>query len=718
MTFRWGILLALCSCTPVLEPVTTRDPQADDPTEDSRPGQEIPRGRVSSESSKALAAIAEECEEIGETACLTHASREVAICVGGEWSSAPTCRPDERCDSARGSCVPIDPKCVGESPEAAFCVETERFVCGVDLVTVDPYPCRTTEVCIGKPAECVCPPNASRNTDGECTAVVSCDAAGGGCDPLTECRGLGSAAQCTPCPEGYTGTGEAGCVPELQSLEIGCVASEWKPSLAPDFSMGTYEYVTAVPLICPEIVMRTIVGPGVRVEVNGAASATESLVPLAIGRNMLKLEVRSEYGKSRVYALQVDRAQGSEVVLRAQNADRGDAFGYNVAAEGAVVVVGAPFEDGGGAPESNAMEGSGAAYVYERGDDGWQQVAYLKAPQPSSGEFFGVHVAISGDRILVGAPRFDPLAFGLLTPTVSGHAYLFRRAGQSWTHETTLAAPEISANMFGWSLDLDGDTAVVGAPYADGGYGAAYVYTFEGGSWSAGEVLVPAERVADARFGVSTALDGERLAVGAMHEAVAGMEAAGAVYLYGGAGSAWAEQQRLQSPAPKPLATYGMYLAVQGLALVISEPGLDLRQRRTPPGAVHAYTYPVDGRAALLHSTTATVPRSGDLYGSSVAIIGNAIAVGANGDSSAARGIDASPVSDELHMCGAAYLLAGGEKSTAYLKASDAEAEQAYGHSVAFAGDALVVGAPFPATAVLSSVSASPNGTGVVYVYE
>lgn len=101
---------------------------------------------------------------------------------------------------------------------------------------------------------------------------------------------------------------------------------------------------------------------------------------------------------------------------------------------------------------------AGAVVLFRRGAaDLWQFEAVLVSPTPVASASFGTVVAVSGDRVLVGAQN-DKLG----DATVGG-AYLFERSGATWSHVATLRNHEAEPNRrFGWSVALDGDVAVVG----------------------------------------------------------------------------------------------------------------------------------------------------------------------------------------------------------------------------------------------------------------
>ena len=118
----------------------------------------------------------------------------------------------------------------------------------------------------------------------------------------------------------------------------------------------------------------------------------------------------------------------------------------------------------------------GAAYVFRRPGGGWAGVlnedAKLIASDGEGGDFFGSSVAISGDTLIAGVNR-DFLD--------RGSAYVFAGSGTIWGQMTNLTASDSDFNdEFGTSVAIDGDTAIVGAPFKDAGdlidSGAAYVY--------------------------------------------------------------------------------------------------------------------------------------------------------------------------------------------------------------------------------------------------
>ena len=189
-------------------------------------------------------------------------------------------------------------------------------------------------------------------------------------------------------------------------------------------------------------------------------------------------------------------------------------FGASVAVVGGRVAVGAPTADVAGTD-------SGAIYVFERGSGDWV-AARIDPPGLAAGDRFGSSVALSGDRLLAGAPLAD-------TTTVdAGRAHLFRFDAGIWVEEKTLAARDNGApiaggtgDRFGEGVAIDGDLLLVGAPGADcrgTDNGAVYAYTLNGGEWLLQQrfgTITPTLFTFDQDFGRAVAVAGRDGVAGA-----------------------------------------------------------------------------------------------------------------------------------------------------------------------------------------------------------
>ncbi len=168
-----------------------------------------------------------------------------------------------------------------------------------------------------------------------------------------------------------------------------------------------------------------------------------------------------------------------QAYLKASNTRAGDQFGFSVAASGDTLVVGSPGESGNAtgvnADQSNLTgTNSGAAYVFVRHGQDWEQEAYLKASNtgghPLAGDRFGWSVAVSGDTAVVGAPVESSSATGVngdQTDNCSqsaGAAYVFVRRGTHWFQQAYLKASNSEAwDFFGVSVAVFEGDVVVGA---------------------------------------------------------------------------------------------------------------------------------------------------------------------------------------------------------------------------------------------------------------
>ena len=202
--------------------------------------------------------------------------------------------------------------------------------------------------------------------------------------------------------------------------------------------------------------------------------------------------------------------------LTASDGVADDQFGWSVSVDGDTMVVGVRMDDGSG---SN----SGSAYVFVKPSTGWAtttETAKLTASDGAAGDRFGTSVSVGGDTIAVGVYRDDD------NGADSGSAYVFVRPSDGeWTTATEtakLTASDGAANdEFGWSVSVDGDTMVVGAPLDDGSgsnSGSAYVFVKPSTGWATTTEtakLTASDGAEGDRFGTSVSVGGDTIAVGA-----------------------------------------------------------------------------------------------------------------------------------------------------------------------------------------------------------
>jgi hypothetical protein len=213
-----------------------------------------------------------------------------------------------------------------------------------------------------------------------------------------------------------------------------------------------------------------------------------------------------------------------QVKLTAADGAEGDVFGISIAFSGDTVVIGADLND------EKALD-AGAVYVFTRSGSGWSQQAKLTAADGAETDIFGVRVALSGDTVLISARRDDDDIMGI----DAGSAYIFTRTGTTWQQQVKLTASDgATDDRFGRSVALVGDTAVIGAMFQDDkgdNSGSAYVFTRSGSTWSQQAKLTAADGAAGDVFGWSVALSGDTAVIAATRNDDIGNEA-GSAYVF------------------------------------------------------------------------------------------------------------------------------------------------------------------------------------------
>ncbi len=355
--------------------------------------------------------------------------------------------------------------------------------------------------------------------------------------------------------------------------------------------------------------------------------------------------------------------------LNASDATEADRFGWTIALDGERMLIGATGTTGHGVV-------SGSAYVFVRNGSSWTQEGILVPADGGPLHLFGDSVCLEGDRALVGAPNAEGVA------STTGAAYFWTRAGSDWTLEQKIHAPDGEADeRFGKAAAFEGERAVVGA-HQDGEHGplsgSAYLFQRAGGSWSFDAKILASDALAGDEFGRSVALSGDRVAIGAPLADARGVDA-GAVYVFVRTGGGWVEEARLVSAHAHERALFGLSVALDVDRLVAGAPQCG---NCLTPGWASVFVRDAQG----WHEEQLLLPPDGhdfDRYGNAVAIQGETIVVGA-------------PYHDEpVESAGAFYVWrqCGGEwRAQAKGMASDAFDFDEYAFSAALDGDTIAIG--------------------------
>ena len=236
-----------------------------------------------------------------------------------------------------------------------------------------------------------------------------------------------------------------------------------------------------------------------------------------------------------------------------------DSYGEAVAISGDTVLVGAKRGD-----EVAGSLGPGVVIAFTRSNTTWTRQAYLSASDGVDGDEFGVAVALQGDLAVVGAPMRDSNGI-----TRGGSAYIFRRNGAVWSEETILEPPNPNfAEEFGMSVAIDGDRVIIGTDQATN---AAYVFIHSQGNWSLEDTLTVTELPDEdiSRFGRQVSIEGDYAVVGASRTDIGDGFDAGAAYLFERQGNSWVYERRLRETVPVDFGEFGYAVAIQDGLIVV-----------------------------------------------------------------------------------------------------------------------------------------------------
>jgi hypothetical protein len=308
----------------------------------------------------------------------------------------------------------------------------------------------------------------------------------------------------------------------------------------------------------------------------------------------------------------------------------------------------------------------------------------LVAVHAAAYDLFGNSVAVSGDTAVVGAVS-DDHAGG----DEAGSARVLVRAGSTWMEQAELVAPDAGArDGFGSSAAIWGDTVVVGAQWDDhaGGLdaGSAYVFVRAGTTWSLQAKLTDSEAGAGDGFGASVSIWGDTVVVGAPTDNQIFADR-GSVHVFVRTGSTWSEQAKLLAADGAAHDWLGGHVSVSNDILIAGADGDD---RGAAANAGSAYVFARDGtswslEAKLLASDFA----AGDHFGASVSVYGDTAVVGSVLDTWYFGGGTQAGSAYVFHRDGTNW------SEQARLRASDADMFDHFGVSVAVSGDTAVVGA-------------------------
>ncbi len=290
-----------------------------------------------------------------------------------------------------------------------------------------------------------------------------------------------------------------------------------------------------------------------------------------------------------------------------------------------------------------------------------EETAKLLASDGEQYDLFGSSLAVDGDVAVVGA-------------WAVGSVYFFRWNGTSWIEEQRSF---VSGIRFGWSVALDGDIAIIGANWDSNG-GLAYVFRFDGSEWVEEQILVSSDREQGDHFGHSVAVKEDIAVVGATRAHNGKISSA---YVFRYAGSEWVEEQILRASDGSAGDWFGQSVSISGNTIVVGAYGDD--DRGTDSGSAYIYRF-IGSSWIEEQKLLASDGEMSDYFGCSVAVSGDNAVVGAKED-------------DDLGAdSGSAYVFRFDGSSWVdeqKLIASVGQAGDHFGCSAVLSGDVIVVGA-------------------------
>lgn len=365
-------------------------------------------------------------------------------------------------------------------------------------------------------------------------------------------------------------------------------------------------------------------------------------------------------------------------------------FGTSVSIDSDILIVGAPDYFSNGTP--------GAAYIYRFENEEWTEQQKLTSSDGEMKDRFGIAVSINGTSAIVGAFYEDgELGDPADLNDGPGAAYIFQQENGSWSEKIKLTASDAGlGDLFGISVSINGNTAIVGAPGNDGSsgvsvaaIGAAYIFQLKDGNWFEKQRLTASDKQNVDKFGRSVSISGQRAIVGAPLEDGLGDDI-GAAYIFELVDDVWIETQKLTPPDGRNGDNFGFSVSIDGDTVIIGSPTKDWpSEDAVSTGAAYIYQFE-NGQWIPKQKIISSDAQSQDAFGWSVCIQGEAAIIGAPWED--------SDIGDPGNCCdgpGAAYvfqLVDGVWEEKQKLSFLNAEESDEFGGSVSIASEAAIVG--------------------------
>ena len=279
-----------------------------------------------------------------------------------------------------------------------------------------------------------------------------------------------------------------------------------------------------------------------------------------------------------------------------------------------------------GAPSATAGQACdmGTVTLYELVLDSWQTAGTISSPNPQCGARFGYDVDLDGNTAIVSAPFED---FGGVTD--AGRVYVYVRTGSVWNLTQTLESPTpADGARFGHSISVAAGSMAISSiqsSVAGVNAGAAHTLQFQAGQWVFEDMILPDAGSDGSFFGTSVAVFGGYCAVGAVYDDSVNNQA-GAVYMFERQPNAtWTRYTKLTPPTADAYDFYGITVSLEGEFLVVGAEGVD--NGAVDSGSAFVYRDLGFGAVILEAELTSPNPTTDGIFGRAVSYSGGRVAV-------------------------------------------------------------------------------------------
>ena len=304
--------------------------------------------------------------------------------------------------------------------------------------------------------------------------------------------------------------------------------------------------------------------------------------------------------------------------------------------------------------KNNKINATFSSLSLNKSIEDWTEIQKLLASDGTIQDMFGNSVSIDGDTALIGAPGKEDN---------EGAAYIFKWNGDNWIQQQKLTSSKDDiGNVFGYCVSLDGNFAFISA------YGneSVYVFKYNGFSWTQQQRLVASDGESGDWFGISVSLCGNYAIIGSQLDE----DGTGSAYIFKWNGYNWIQQQKLMASDGQPYDQFGYSVSINGNFAFVGAPHIN-----------SVYVFKLVGTTWIQEAKIVN-PDTGedDDFGCSVFIGEQYGAIGAYGD-------DGNKGS--VYVFSLDPILSDWQKLTA----SDGEIDDYFGCSLSLNGDYIIIGA-------------------------